>query len=114
MLQKTSKNYRLTHYDIQKDIVNTIVRETSKTIIKDLDNGFFSILVDESRDISVKEKNGPYSSLCEQKRNYYRVIPWYCTCSKYLALSFKYAIECLLCESNLSLSKLRGQGYDGG
>ena len=56
MLQKTSKNYRLTHYDIQKDIVNTIVRETSKTIIKDLDNGFFSILVDESRDISMKEQ----------------------------------------------------------
>ena len=56
VLQKTPKNYRLTHYDIQKDITNTIVRETSKTIIKDLDNGFFSILVDESRDISVKEQ----------------------------------------------------------
>ena len=28
------------------------------------------------------------------------------------ALSLKYAIECLLCEHNLSLSKLRGQGYD--
>ena len=28
-------------------------------------------------------------------------------------LSLKYAIECLLCEHNLSLSKLRGQGYDG-
>ena len=29
------------------------------------------------------------------------------------ALSLKCAIECLLCEHNLSLSKLRGQGYDG-
>ena len=29
------------------------------------------------------------------------------------ALSLKYAIECLFCEHNLSLSKLRGQGYDG-
>ena len=29
------------------------------------------------------------------------------------ALSLKYAIECLLCEHNLSLSNLRGQGYDG-
>ena len=28
-------------------------------------------------------------------------------------LSLKYTIECLLCEHNLSLSKLRGQGYDG-
>ena len=29
------------------------------------------------------------------------------------ALSLKYAIECLLCEHNLSLLKLRGQAYDG-
>ena len=28
------------------------------------------------------------------------------------ALSLKYVIECLLCEHNLSLSKLHGQGYD--
>ena len=52
VLQKVSKNCKLTHPDIQKDIVNAIARETSKAIIKDLDNGFFSILVDESHDIS--------------------------------------------------------------
>ena len=28
-------------------------------------------------------------------------------------MSLKYAIECLLCEHNLSLLKLCGQGYDG-
>ena len=56
MLQTVSKNCKLTHSDIQKDIVNAIARETSKAIIKDLDNGFFSILVDESHDISMKEQ----------------------------------------------------------
>ncbi|XP_050255064.1 uncharacterized protein LOC126700944 [Quercus robur] len=56
VLQTTPKNCKLTHPDIQKDIVNAIARETSKAIIKDLDNGFFSILVDESHDISVKEQ----------------------------------------------------------
>ena len=54
--KKLRKIAKLTHYDIQKDIVNAIARETSKAIIKDLDNGFFSILVDESRDILVKEQ----------------------------------------------------------
>ncbi|XP_075649994.1 uncharacterized protein LOC142620517 [Castanea sativa] len=54
--QKIWKNCKLTHHDIQKDIVNAIARETSKVIIKDLDNGFFSILVDESRDISMIEQ----------------------------------------------------------
>ena len=56
VLQTAPKNCKLTHSEIQKDIVNVIVSETSKAIIKDLDNGFFSILVDESRDISVKEQ----------------------------------------------------------
>ena len=27
--------------------------------------------------------NGSCSSLCEQKKNYYRAVSWYCTCSKY-------------------------------
>ena len=56
VLQKTPKNCKLTHHAIQKDIVNAIACETSKAIIQNLDNGFFSILVDESRDISVKEQ----------------------------------------------------------
>ena len=56
VLQKASKNCKLTHPDIQNDIVNAIAHETSKAIIKDLDNGFFSILVDEPRDILVKEQ----------------------------------------------------------
>ena len=56
VLQIDPKNCKLSHSDIQKDIVNAIARETSKAIIKDLDNGFFSILVDESRDILVKEQ----------------------------------------------------------
>ena len=56
VLQNAPKNCKLTHYDIQKDIVNAIAHEISKTIIKDLDNGFFSILVDKSHDILVKEQ----------------------------------------------------------
>ena len=56
VLQTVPKNCKLIHPEIQKDIVNAIVNETSKAIIKDLDNGFFLILVDESRNISVKEQ----------------------------------------------------------
>ena len=43
---------------------------------------------------------------------YYRTVFWYCTCSKYYHFVTQYAIECLLCEHNLSLSKLHKQGYD--
>ena len=67
VLQKASKNCKLIDSDIQKDIVNAIARETSKAIIKDLDDGFFSILVDESRDISVKEQM--FIVLCYVNKN---------------------------------------------
>ena len=44
-LQKTPKNSKLTHLDIQKDIVNAIAYETTDSIIEDFGRGFFSILV---------------------------------------------------------------------
>ena len=56
VLQKTPKNSKLTHPDIQKDIVNAAAYKTTNAIIEDLDSGFFSILVDESRDILIKEQ----------------------------------------------------------
>ena len=46
VLQKTPKNSKLTHLDIQKNIVNAIAYKTTDAIIKDLGSGFFSILVD--------------------------------------------------------------------
>ena len=113
VLQTALKNYKLTHSDIQKDIVNTIARETSKAIIKDLDNGFFSILVDESRDISVKKQLSLVLCYVNKKGI---IIEWFLgivQVASTTALLFKCAIEYLLCEHNLSLSNLRGQGYDG-
>ena len=56
MLQKTPKNSKLTHPNIQKDIVNAVAYKITDAIIEDLGSGFFSILVDESRDISIKEQ----------------------------------------------------------
>ena len=43
VLQTALKNWKVTHSDIQKDIMNAIARETFKAIVKDLDNEFFSI-----------------------------------------------------------------------
>ncbi|XP_023894992.1 uncharacterized protein LOC112006908 [Quercus suber] len=80
VLQNTPKNSKLTHPDIQKDIVNAVAYKTTDAIIEDLGSGFFSILVDES-----------HTS----------------------ALSLKAAIEFLFSKYALSLSRLRGQGYDG-
>ena len=113
MLQTAPKNCKLTHSEIQKDIVNAIVYETSKAIIKDLDNGFFSILVDESRDISVKEQMSLVLCYANKKGIIIERFLGIVHVASTTALSFKCAIECLLCEHNLSLSNLHRQGYDG-
>ena len=107
VLQKTLKNCKLTHHEIQKDIVNAVARETSKAIIKDLDNELFSISVDESRDISVKEQMAIVLRYVNKKG--FLIIVHVASTT---ALSLKYAVESLLCKHNLSLSKLCEQGYD--
>ena len=43
-------------HDIQKDLVCATAIETTNTIMEDLENGLFFILLDESRDISIKEQ----------------------------------------------------------
>ncbi|XP_075665939.1 uncharacterized protein LOC142635702 [Castanea sativa] len=94
-------------------MVNAIVHETSKAIIEDLGNGFFSILVDESCDISVKEQMALVLRYVNKQGI---IIEWFLGIvhvASIAALSLKCAIEGLLCKHNLSLSRLRGQGYDG-
>ena len=55
-LKNASENLKLTAPKIQKDIVRAIAIETLNVIVKDLGNAIFSILVDESHDLSGKEQ----------------------------------------------------------
>ena len=88
--------------------MNAVACETSEAITKDLNNEFFSILVDESHDISVKEQM-VLVLRCVNKQKI--IIEWFlgiALVASMTALSLKYAVESLLCEHNLSLSRLRG------
>ncbi|XP_075649812.1 uncharacterized protein LOC142620306 [Castanea sativa] len=113
VMQNTWKNCKLTHHDIQKDMVNAIAHETSKAIIEDLGNGFFSILVDESRDISVKEQMALVLRYVNKQGIIIERFLGIVHVASTTALSLKCVIEGLLCKHNLSLLRLRGQGYDG-
>ena len=88
------------------------MREASKAIITDLDNRFFSILVDESHDILVKEQMSLVLHFVNKKEIIIERFLGIVHVASTTALSLKYTIKCLLCEYNLSLSNLRGQGYD--
>ncbi|KAJ9557939.1 hypothetical protein OSB04_012553 [Centaurea solstitialis] len=50
------KNLKLTSPNIQKNIVNVAATETPKLIVNDLGDDFFSVFVDGSRDVSIKEQ----------------------------------------------------------
>ncbi|XP_023754831.2 uncharacterized protein LOC111903287 [Lactuca sativa] len=105
-------NLKLTSPDIQKDIVHAAAMETTKLIINDIGECFFSLLVDESRDISIKEQMS--------------VVLWYVdvegrVIERFLgidhvpnttAITLKETLDNLFSRHGLSISSLRGQGYD--
>jgi hypothetical protein len=69
VIQNAPKNNKLTYPNIQKDIVNAAACETTNAIIKDIDSGFFSVLVDESRDTSIKEQMAVVLRYVDKKGN---------------------------------------------
>lgn len=55
VLKNAPENHKLTSPDFQKDIVHTCVMEITNAILNELGDLWFAILVDESRDVSMKE-----------------------------------------------------------
>ncbi|CAN1288812.1 Zinc finger MYM-type protein 1, partial [Linum perenne] len=99
VLENAPKNQQMTSPDIQKDIVHALAIETTKLITTDIGGDFFAILADESRDVSVKEQMGVVLRYVDGKG---------CVIERFLA-----AIESMLMKNGLSISRVRGQGYDG-
>ncbi|PIA41107.1 hypothetical protein AQUCO_02300127v1 [Aquilegia coerulea] len=113
VLQNAPENNKLTAHVVQKDIVNSFAVETTNVILKELGDAFFSVLIDESRDISVKEQMAVVIRFVDDKG---------CVIERFLgivhvrettALSLKAALEELFSKHGLSIGRLRGQGYDG-
>ncbi|XP_025647324.1 uncharacterized protein [Arachis hypogaea] len=106
-------NLKLRAPSIQKDIVRAAASETTKVIVNDLGDELFAVLVDEARDISIKEQMSVclrYVNKEGQVREHFLGLVHV---SNTNALSLKLALESLLETYNLSLSRVRGQGYDG-
>jgi hypothetical protein len=113
VLKSCRKNLKLVAPSIQKDIVKVAAFETTKAIIDDLKDDLFSILIDESRDVSVKEQMSVVLCYVDKKghvlERFLGIVHVDNTCS----ISLKLALEALFAKYNLSLSRVRGQGYDG-
>jgi hypothetical protein len=56
LIGEAGDNHKLTSHGIQLDLCKACAEETTKAIIQDIGDSKFSLLVDESRDASIKEQ----------------------------------------------------------
>ncbi|XP_058772135.1 uncharacterized protein LOC131645966 [Vicia villosa] len=91
------KNCTMTSGDIQKELATCCAHEVTKVIMEELGERQFSVLIDESRDISVKEQMAVMLRFLNDKGK----------------VALKDALYGILDRHTLSISRIRGQGYDG-
>ncbi|XP_042396640.1 zinc finger MYM-type protein 1-like [Zingiber officinale] len=113
ILKNAPKNCKLTSLDIQKDIVRACATETINVIIKDIGNSLFSILVDESRDVSMKEQMSVVLRYVDSSGHVNERFIGIEHVTSTTALSLKAAIDKMFSKYNLSIANMRGQGFDG-
>lgn len=107
------RNNQMTSPKVQKGLAHACASEVTLAIVNDIGDRVFTLLVDEARDVSMKEQMGVVLRYVNKEG---------CVIERFLALvhvadtssrSLKNAIDALFAQHGLSLSKLRGQGYDG-
>ncbi|KAL0388014.1 UNVERIFIED_CONTAM: hypothetical protein Sradi_2683200 [Sesamum radiatum] len=82
-------------------------------IISEIEDSYFSILVDESLDKSIKEKKAVIVRFVNKKGQVIERFLGVEHVSDTSASSLKAALEGMFAHYGLSISRLRGQGYDG-
>ncbi|KAK1384272.1 hypothetical protein POM88_022007 [Heracleum sosnowskyi] len=87
--------------------------ETTKIILNELRDDLFSILVDESRDISIKEQMVVLLRYVDKRGCIVVRFLGVVHVSDTTSLSLTAGVVELLEKHNLSITNVRGQGYDG-
>ena len=87
--------------------------ETINVIIKDIGNALFSILVDESCDISIKEQMAIALHYVDKKGHIIEYFIGIEHVTDTTTVSLKAAIDKVFSRYKLSIFRLRGQSYDG-
>ncbi|GKC58521.1 zinc finger MYM-type protein 1-like protein, partial [Tanacetum coccineum] len=110
---RTPLNCQLKSPDIQKQICECFSEEVLDVIITEIEDDVFSLLVDESSDVSKTEQMALVLRYVDKlgivKERFAGVVHVDDTSSKTL----KASIDTLFSQHKLSLKQVRGQGYDG-
>uniref|UniRef100_A0A2N9J031 TTF-type domain-containing protein n=1 Tax=Fagus sylvatica TaxID=28930 RepID=A0A2N9J031_FAGSY len=96
-LRNAPENNMMISPAIQKDIVSAAAVETSNAIIMELGDAFFSVLIDESRDISTKEQMAVALRYVDKKGHVVERFLGIEHVTDTTALSLKAAVEDLFC-----------------
>nr|XP_017248635.1 PREDICTED: zinc finger MYM-type protein 1-like [Daucus carota subsp. sativus] len=113
VFKNAPENNKLTAPSIQKDITNACAVITANAISLELGDELFSILVDEARDISNKEQMDVVLRFVDKKGCVVERFVGIVHVTDTSAVSLKAAIVSLLATYGLSITRIRGQGYDG-
>ena len=81
--------------------------------MEEIRDGLFFISFDESRDVSIKEQIAITLCYVDFKWHVIEHFLGIVNVSDTTVLSLKATIEALFFKHNLSMSRIRGQGYDG-
>ncbi|KAK1355001.1 zinc finger MYM-type protein 1-like [Heracleum sosnowskyi] len=113
-LKNAPGNNQMVSPKIQKDSCHCFAQEILKSILTEIGDDVFALLVDESSDVSKKEQMAVVLRFVDGtcgliKERFVGLVHMKETSS----LTLKLAIDSLLTELGLSLKKIRGRGYDG-
>ncbi|XP_026440682.1 zinc finger MYM-type protein 1-like [Papaver somniferum] len=111
VLENAPGNQKLIASDIQKDITKCFSSEILSEIIKELGDGPFTLLLDESKDISSKEQLAIVLRYVHKGHVIERFVGIEHVTST-TANSLKATVDDFFSRHGLSISRLRGQGYD--
>ncbi|XP_042460741.1 zinc finger MYM-type protein 1-like [Zingiber officinale] len=98
---------------IQKQLVNACAVETTNAILADLGDRWFTLLLDEARDCSVKEQMAVVIRYVNKHGEVIERFMAVVHVATTTAACLKEAIDSLFAKYGLSVARLRGQGYDG-
>ncbi|WVZ87717.1 hypothetical protein U9M48_034312 [Paspalum notatum var. saurae] len=113
VLKNAPQNCKMTSPDIQHELINCCGQETTKLVIEDLDGDYFAILADESSDVYQNEQLAVCLRYVDKQGRAVVRFLGLAHVEDTTSLTLKSAIEKMLIKYNLSLSMVRGQGYDG-
>ncbi|XP_050209345.1 uncharacterized protein LOC126660062 [Mercurialis annua] len=106
-------NNQMTYGKIQKELVNACAEEVRTIIINDIGDRVFSLMVDESRDNSVKEQ---MAIMVRYVDGHGEILERFLSVEHVADTSshtLKQTIDNFFAKYGLSISRLRGQAYDG-